>query len=66
MTTPSRLKPLRLLAIVLSLTLVAAACGGDDDASTDQPETAPSPTAADTAETVEEPAETAAAEPADG
>ena len=64
MTTTSRLKPLRLLAIVLSLTLVAAACGGDDDASTDQPETAPSPTAADTAGTVEEPAETAAAEPA--
>ena len=68
MTTTSRLKPLRLLAIVLSLTLVAAACGGDDDAddaSTDQPETAPSPTAADTAGTVEEPAEPAEAEPAE-
>ena len=65
MTTTSRLKPLRLLAIVLSLTLVAAACGGDDDASTDQPGTAPAPTAADAAGTVEEPAETAAAEPAE-
>ena len=62
MTTTSRIKPLRLLAIVLSLALAAAACGGDDSP-TDQQETAPSPTAADTVETVEEPAEPAVTEP---
>ena len=62
MTTTTRIKPLRLVAILLSLTLAAAACGGDD-ASTDEPEPAPSPTEAGPAEAVDEPAEPAAAEP---
>ena len=62
MTTTTRNKPLRLVAILLSLTLAAAACGGDDG-STDEPEPAPSPTEAGPAEAVEEPAEPAAAEP---
>ena len=62
MTTTTRNKPLRLVAILLSLTLAAAACGGDDG-STDEPAPAPSPTEAGPAEAVEEPAEPAAAEP---
>ena len=62
MTTTTRNKPLRLVAILLSLTLAAAACGGDDG-STDEPEPAPSPAEAGSAEAVEEPAEPAAAEP---
>lgn len=62
MTTTTRNKPLRLVAILLSLTLAAAACGGDDG-STDEPEPAPSPTEAGPAEAVDEPAEPAAAEP---
>jgi len=57
MTTTTRIKPLRLLAIVLCLGLIAAACG--DDESTDQVESAPTPTAAETAE----PAATQPAEP---
>ena len=62
MTTTTRIKPLRLVAILLSLTLAAAACGGED-VSTDEPEPAPPPTDAGPAEAVEEPAEPAAAEP---
>ena len=64
MTTKSRTKPLRLLAIVLSLALAAVACSGGDDASTDQPEPAPSPSAAETDEAVEESAEPTETEPA--
>ena len=59
MTTTSRIKPLRLLAVVLSLTLAATACGGGDDGAAEQPEPAPAP-----AETAEAPAEPAEAEPA--
>ncbi len=63
MKTTRRIKPLGLLAIVLSLGLIAGACG--DDESTDQEETAPSPTAAETAQPGEEPSEPAANEPAE-
>ena len=61
MKTTRRIKPLGLLAIVLSLGLIAGACGNDE--STDQEETTPSPTAAETAQPGEEPSEPAATEP---
>ena len=69
MTITASLKPLRLLAVVLSLALVATACGGDDDA-TDEQEPAAATTAAEPADVAEEPAtpettEPDAAEPAE-